>query len=69
DERLSEIETNRSPSNERGHGIFIVKTLSDMHEMQPNEAGGTDVRVVFHFPKPSDIKNLILPRNFNSNKR
>lgn len=56
DERLSEIETNRSPSNERGHGIFIVKSLSDMHEMLPNEAGGTDVRVVFHFPQPSDIK-------------
>lgn len=54
-ERLSEIETNRSPSNERGHGIFIAKSLSDMHEMQSNEVGGTDVRVVFRFPKPNDI--------------
>lgn len=54
-ERLSEIETNRSPSSERGHGIFIAKSLSDKHEMQPNEVGGTNVRVVFRFPKPSDI--------------
>ena len=55
-ERLSEIEMNRSPSNERGHGIFIAKSLSDTHEMQPNEAGGTDVRVVFRFSKPMDVK-------------
>ena len=53
-ERLSEIELNRSPSNERGHGIFIAKSLSDMCEMQPNEAGGTDVRVAFRFSKPRD---------------
>ena len=47
-ERLLEIEANRSPSGEGGHGIFIAKSLSDTHEMQPNEAGGTDVRVVFY---------------------
>ena len=52
-ERLSEIETNRSPSSEGGHGIFNAKSLSDKHEMQPNEIGGTDVRVVFRFPKRS----------------
>ena len=50
-ERLSEIEMDRSPSNERGHGIFIAKSLADTHEMQPNEVGGTDVRVAFHFKK------------------
>ena len=52
-ERLSEIEANRSPSSESGHGIFIAKSLSDTHEMQSNEAGGTDVRVVFYLLKSS----------------
>ena len=46
-ERLSEIEEKRSPSSERGHGIFIAKSLADTHEMHPNSVGGTDVRVVF----------------------
>lgn len=55
-ERLSEIEMNRSPSNESGHGIFIAKSLADMHEMRPNEVGGTDVRVVFRFSKPRDTE-------------
>ena len=55
-ERLSEIEMNRSPNNESGHGIFIAKSLSDMHEMRMNESGGTDVRVVFRFLKPRDIE-------------
>ena len=54
-ERLSEIEMDRSPSSESGHGIFIVKSLADKHEMQPNEMGGTDVRVVFRFPRPRDL--------------
>lgn len=48
-ERLSEIEANRSPSNEGGHGIFIAKSLSDTYEIRINAAGGTDVRVVFNF--------------------
>lgn len=51
-ERLLEIERDRSPRNERGHGIFIVKSLADVHEMKPNAVGGTDVRVAFRFPKP-----------------
>lgn len=55
-ERLSEIEANRSPSNESGHGIFIAKSLSDTYEMQINPAGGTDVRVVFKLLKPTDSK-------------
>ena len=55
-ERLSEIEANRSPSNESGHGIFIAKSLSDTHEMQANAAGGTDVRVVFYLSKPSNVE-------------
>ncbi len=55
-ERLSEIEANRSPSNEGGHGIFIAKSLSDTYEMKINAAGGTDVRVVFQLLKPADTK-------------
>ncbi|MYB94273.1 ATP-binding protein [Candidatus Poribacteria bacterium] len=55
-ERLSEIEEHRSPSSESGHGIFIAKSLADTHEMQPNSAGGTDVRVVFGLLKPNDLK-------------
>ena len=47
-ERLREIEANRSPWRESGHGIFIAKSIADVHEMQCNAAGGTDVRVVFH---------------------
>ena len=54
--RLSEIETNRSPSNESGHGIFIAKSLSDTYEIQANAAGGTDVRVVFELLKPTNIE-------------
>lgn len=53
-ERLLEIEAKRSPSSERGHGIFIAKSLSDTHEMQSNEAGGTDVRVVFYHSPHQD---------------
>ena len=55
-ERLAEIEANRSPSSESGHGIFIAKSLADTYEMHPNSAGGTDVRVVFERLKPSDSK-------------
>lgn len=47
-DRLSEIEEKRSPSNESGHGIFIIRSLADAHEMESNEVGGTDVRVIFH---------------------
>lgn len=56
DARLSEIEETRSPSSESGHGIFIAKSLADTHEMHPNAAGGTDVRVVFGLLKPNDVK-------------
>ncbi len=46
--RLSEIEANRSPCSEGGHGIFLVNSLADVHEMARNAAGGTDVRVIFY---------------------
>ncbi len=47
-ERLSEIEANRSPKNESGHGIFLSKLLTDTYEMRYNAEGGTDVRVTFY---------------------
>ena len=47
-ERLREIEVNRSPCSESGHGIFIAKSLADVHEMWCNAAGGTEVRVIFY---------------------
>ena len=55
-ERLLEIEASRSPTSERGHGIFIAKSLSDTHEMRSNEAGGTDVRVVFYLLKSNKVE-------------
>ena len=55
-ERLLEIEANRSPTSERGHGIFIAKSLSDTHEMLSNAAGGTDVRVVFYLLKSNKVE-------------
>ncbi len=54
EERLSEIERSRSPRNERGHGIFIIKSLADTHDMEPNAVGGTDVRAGFYFKKSRD---------------
>ena len=45
--RLEEIEKKISPEDERGHGLFLVKTLSDRMDIKSNTYGGTDVRVVF----------------------
>ena len=61
-ERLSEIEENRSPNNESGHGIFIAKSLADIHEMHPNAAGGTDVRVVFGLLKSNNVNSPLQPQ-------
>ncbi|MCG9133237.1 ATP-binding protein [Candidatus Poribacteria bacterium] len=55
-ERLAEIEANRSPSSESGHGIFIAKSLADTYEIQSNAVGGTDVRVIFELLKPNNLK-------------
>ncbi|MCZ6679401.1 MAG: ATP-binding protein [Candidatus Poribacteria bacterium] len=46
--RLDEVTRDRAPHHERGHGIYIVRRLSDYLEIHPNSQGGTDVRVVFH---------------------
>lgn len=45
--RLEEIERKMSPESERGHGIFLAKTLSDSIDMKPNVHGGTDVCILF----------------------
>jgi anti-sigma regulatory factor (Ser/Thr protein kinase) len=46
-ERLHEISQERVPGEERGHGLFIAKKLSDDLHIEPNSVGGNDVRVVF----------------------
>jgi anti-sigma regulatory factor (Ser/Thr protein kinase) len=51
--RLEEVERQMSPKGERGHGIFLARTLSDRIEMKPNVHGGTDIRIVFERKSPS----------------
>jgi len=51
--RLEEVERKMSPKDERGHGIFLAKELSDKIDMKPNVYGGTDVRMVFKRKSPS----------------
>lgn len=48
--RLKEVERMISPERERGHGIFLVKKLTDKIELKPNSYGGTDVRMFFLRP-------------------
>ena len=47
-ERLTEINQQRSPEGERGHGLFIVNCLTDAHKLEGNAAGGTDVTAIFY---------------------
>lgn len=47
-ERLEEIQQQRSPTSESGHGIYLIKCLTDEHIFQLNNMGGTDVTVVFY---------------------
>ena len=51
---------NRSPNNERGHGIFIAKSLADMHEMQPNEGAEPMSGLSFAFQN-QEISKFNLP--------
>jgi len=53
--RVEEVERQMSPQGERGHGIFLAKVLADEMNMEPNDQGGTDVRMVFFKDSP-DIK-------------
>ncbi len=47
-ERLAEIQTQRSPAGESGHGLYLIKCLTDVHKLQANAEGGTDVTVIFY---------------------
>ena len=47
-EKLAEIQANRSPSSERGHGLYLIECLTDVHKLQANAVGGTDVTAIFY---------------------
>lgn len=47
-EKLAEIQANRSPTSERGHGLYLINCLTDDHKLQANTAGGTDVTAIFY---------------------
>ena len=47
DGRLDEVDRQRAPNSERGHGLYIAQQLSEVLELRPNSFGGTDVRAVF----------------------
>ena len=47
-ERLTEIQAQRSPTGESGHGLYLIECLADVHKLQPNMTGGTNVTVIFY---------------------
>ena len=47
-ERLEEIQAQRSPAGESGHGLYLIKCLTDVHKLQANADGGTDVTAIFY---------------------
>ncbi len=47
-EKLAEIQAARSPTSERGHGLYLIDCLTDDHKLQANALGGTDVTAVFY---------------------
>ena len=47
-EKLAEIQAQRSPSGERGHGLYLIECLADAHKLQSNAVGGTDVTAIFY---------------------
>ncbi len=46
--KLEEILERRSPTGESGHGLYLIKCLTDEHKLQQNNVGGTDVTAIFH---------------------
>ena len=46
--KLAEIQANRSPTSERGHGLYLIDCLTDVHKLQSNAVGGTDVTAIFY---------------------
>ncbi|MCG9128951.1 ATP-binding protein [Candidatus Poribacteria bacterium] len=47
-ERLAEIQAQRTPEGEGGHGLYLIECLTDGHKIQANNSGGTDVTVHFN---------------------
>lgn len=47
-QKLAEIQANRSPNSERGHGLYLIDCLTDVHKLQANAVGGTDVTAIFY---------------------
>ncbi len=53
-ERLEEIQAKRSPSRESGHGLHLIKCLTDVYKLEANAVGGTDVTAIFYRDVNSD---------------
>ncbi|MDE0483840.1 MAG: ATP-binding protein [Candidatus Poribacteria bacterium] len=47
-ERLAEIQEKRSPAGEGGHGLYLIECLTDVHKLEANAVGGTDVTAIFY---------------------
>lgn len=47
-ERLAEIQEKRSPAGEGGHGLYLIKCLTDVYKLEANAVGGTDVTAIFY---------------------
>lgn len=47
-EKLAEIQANRSPTSEGGHGLYLIECLTDVYKLQANAEGGTDVIAIFY---------------------
>lgn len=53
-ENLEEIQAKRSPVRESGHGLYLIKCLTDVHKLEANAVGGTDVTAIFYRDVNSD---------------
>ncbi len=52
--RLEEIQARRSPIGESGHGLYLIKCLTDEHSLKQNNVGGTDVTAIFYRKERTD---------------
>lgn len=52
--KLEEIQERRSPTGESGHGLYLIKCLTDEHKLKQNSVGGTDVTAIFYQKEPTD---------------
>ena len=52
--RLEEIQERRSATGESGHGLYLIKCLTDEHNLKQNNAGGTDVTAIFYRKECTD---------------